>query len=745
MIRSITLNQTHCFAPNTTMRELRKVNLLYANNGSGKTTLSNAIKNCTSGVEISWKNDEQKVYVYNRDFYRAAFTNKDNDEPGVFLLGEESPAAHLKISEAQEAKDTASKKIANIETQIIDVSDELQKHRTTAKEALWKDRAAIPSKIGKELSGFKSNKRVFLDSSIEAYEKSSNKNDPLEADYTDLSEEWEMTLTPESQYPQKVPPLPDFNFDCEIIQEVLNRTPEVGSLSCFANRAHELELDWIQQGLKLFHADADSQNCPFCQQDITSNILEELSKLFSHAYEDLSEDIKNWINLLEIDIREIANYRALTIQFNSEYNGEQYDTDALGAFERILSSTISQLKSKQQKLSQPLSFPFTDKELLDIVTHHNRVSNDLSVRREKARNKWSERKRIEKRTLERFALGNGRTTIERWIKDSRELQSRLTGLRKSRDKHLARERAFAEEIRNLQNSLKSSKHAIDGINKLLRSCQFYSFRLAPSIKIRDGYTVIRSDDSVADIESLSEGERTFLTFLYFYYQLRGVGEDGGSYSRVAVIDDPVSSLDLEVMFVVSSLIRTLIESVANGSNRNVSQVFLFTHNARFHNEISERHPDSIANEIKFFRIIKKSPEPNVISDLGSKSSVRNAYRQLWDLAAEAELCSDLNHAWLPNTLRRILETYFTELGDAKNLYTIGDTLDFEQRHFHYALTAWSHSGSHSVLDGEGFEPDSSSSFRWLEAFENIFRLAEGGIHKRHYDLMLGRARHFIGK
>ena len=58
---------------------------------------------------------------------------------------------------------------------------------------------------------------------------------------------------------------------------------------------------------------------------------------------------------------------------------------------------------------------------------------------------------------------------------------------------------------------------------------------------------------------LSEGEKTFVTFLYFYHLLKGSDSDSGmTTDRIVVFDDPVSSLDSDILFIVGSLIKGLI-------------------------------------------------------------------------------------------------------------------------------------------------------------------------------------------
>ncbi len=89
--------------------------------------------------------------------------------------------------------------------------------------------------------------------------------------------------------------------------------------------------------------------------------------------------------------------------------------------------------------------------------------------------------------------------------------------------------------------------------------------------MKDTYEVIRPNGQVAT--RLSEGERNFIAFLYFYQLVRGNGKAGSTTThgsiegtpegadtrdKIVVIDDPVSSMDSNTLFIVSSIVRGMI-------------------------------------------------------------------------------------------------------------------------------------------------------------------------------------------
>ena len=75
------------------------------------------------------------------------------------------------------------------------------------------------------------------------------------------------------------------------------------------------------------------------------------------------------------------------------------------------------------------------------------------------------------------------------------------------------------EIQKHEKSTTSIEPTIIEINKLLESFGFSSVSLAKADKA-NLYKLIRADGTDAK-ETLSEGERTFITFLYFYHLLNG--------------------------------------------------------------------------------------------------------------------------------------------------------------------------------------------------------------------------------
>ena len=90
-----------------------------------------------------------------------------------------------------------------------------------------------------------------------------------------------------------------------------------------------------------------------------------------------------------------------------------------------------------------------------------------------------------------------------------------------------------------------------------------------------------------------------------------ISESGDSREKIVVIDDPVSSMDSSALFIVSTLVRKLIEICRNNADNRfptvegnfIKQIFILTHNAYFHREVTQGYVDKY--EYVSFYLIRK--------------------------------------------------------------------------------------------------------------------------------------------
>ena len=238
------------------------------------------------------------------------------------------------------------------------------------------------------------------------------------------------------------------------------------------------------------------------------------------------------------------------------------------------------------------------------------------------------------------------------------------------------------------------------------------------------YRVLRSDGTLAN-DTLSEGEASFLTFLYFYHLMSGsLDSIGVNDRRIVVIDDPISSMDADVLFVVSSLVRKLAQE-ARGGKGTTEQLIVLTHNITFHREITYVRAGEGDAQTSYYAIRKV--EGRSIIEHCDKNPVSSTYEMLWE-----DLCrSDCNALTAQNVSRRITETFFRLVGVPDTDKIIAE-MESPDREIARSLMLWANAGSHSPFDDETFVNTSETTDSYRKAPRLLFEKANYG---SHYDEM----------
>lgn len=285
------------------------------------------------------------------------------------------------------------------------------------------------------------------------------------------------------------------------------------------------------------------------------------------------------------------------------------------------------------------------------------------------------------------------------------------------------------EIGELEKQIKSVKPTVDAINKILENFGFTGFKLKAT-EDEKHYQVIRNDASDAK-KTLSEGERNFLVFLYFYHFVYGVEnpEENINQDKVLVIDDPVSSFDSDVLFIVSMIIRKILDNVRKKEG-TIKQIFILTHNAYFFKEItfiSSRESCYNNRSDTIYLIVRKNDNISVI-DTYDTCPIKTSYQLLWDDVKRTE--SDCIS--LQNSMRRIIEFYFKFLANIDENKMI-DQFDKNEQLICKSLFAWVNAGSHEIIDDYNISFPNGQIDKFKNVFKKIFEITG---HIEHYNMMM---------
>ena len=328
----------------------------------------------------------------------------------------------------------------------------------------------------------------------------------------------------------------------------------------------------------------------------------------------------------------------------------------------------------------------------------------------------------------KFIVEEFRSEIVKFNTDKTGLETGIEALDKQLTEKTNEYKTIDSEIKELSKYVTSIKPTVDEINRLLKSYGFLNFEIIPAAE--DGFYQIQREDGVLAESTLSEGEITFITFLY-YLQLAkgGVSEETVNEERVLVIDDPISSLDSNVLFVVSTLIKEIIKKVKSDIG-NIKQVILLTHNVYFHKEVSYEGLNR-KGEKPLFWILRKNNKITTIHYYAESNPIQSSYELLWREIKEWQNNSGIT---IQNTLRRILENYFSILGNKRDDVLINKFSTQEEKEICRSLLSWANEGSHTLPDDLFIEAPDGTITKYLDVFKNIFHLTD---NVGHYNMMMG--------
>ena len=278
------------------------------------------------------------------------------------------------------------------------------------------------------------------------------------------------------------------------------------------------------------------------------------------------------------------------------------------------------------------------------------------------------------------------------------------------------------------------------------------------------YEVIRTNTGLV-AENLSEGERNFITSLYFHQLVLGSPEADAvvkdKKDKIVVIDNPVFSMDSSTLFVVGALVRDMIAicnpdyTTKENSKDHIKQIFILTHNAFFHQEVTYNQAQHY-RFVSFFEIVKYNNNSDVIlctkknretpSLMENRNPIQNSYVTLWDTYKEVSYPNTL-----VNVIRQILDYYFLQLCgysgmDIKDIILKQHRDDFIKKfpdgtedcsdlHMATSLLQYLCTSNDRISDGLNFIHANVDTDSCRRIFESIFRHMGQG---QHFDMIMNR-------
>lgn len=289
------------------------------------------------------------------------------------------------------------------------------------------------------------------------------------------------------------------------------------------------------------------------------------------------------------------------------------------------------------------------------------------------------------------------------------------------------------QIGEQQKNIVNIDNAITHINSMLTDMGITDFKIVKS-QIGEGlYRIVRDNHNQSVFKTLSEGERTIISVLYFIETCQGlIDKDKALKKRIIVIDDPVSSLSNMYMFNIGRLIRNIfypeLKKDSETGEYNIipkfEQLFILTHSLYFFYEMTEMLEEKRHASQSLFRVSKSEEGTSI--DIMRYEHIQSDYHAYW-MAIRNQ---NTHPALIANCMRNIIEYFFNfiEKRDLNNVFNHSRLKLPKYQAFQRYINRESHSLGQNIYDFKDFNYNI-----FMEAFKEVF-VIEG--YEEHYKKMM---------
>lgn len=753
MIESITLKKVASYdATGVQINDLKKVNFFFGFNGSGKSTIakyfynlglepSNRVANFNDCSQNGYDQTNHQILTFDENFTEINF-NKNPTLKGVFSLNETNDVIDRQITREEISINLFKEQKEKKDKLIKAIGDDNSKKETSLLESCWSKRAMFSTftKITLPYSGSKPNhlqelKKILQNplANVPTIEQLSERYNILyEREITEISNKVNTTLYREVRFVEK-------RLE-SLLQEIIigNEDVDIAALIKSINSR-----SWVETGVKFL--EQTDNTCPFCQKETIDEVLrKQFDEFFDETYKGKIEILEN---LLALYKEKTDAFLANISSIQSSYNPNNLVSNTYIRLQELFKINVSIIEDKIENANEKknLTSINTLKPVLSTIIKSIRENNIIFSELDKNRKDLMA-------DIWLFMADKSKAVIERFNEKEKKYK-RIISLAKDLIKNYNSKILVSKDaIELLRNQTINTKEAVDNINLILRNSGFESFEIAEKEVVNNiaQYYLKRpnSTDENPIFKSLSEGEKSFISFLYFYQLCIGTDDirNNGTKKKIIVIDDPVSSLDSQALFVISTLIHNLILQKAKTpkselklfKNENIAQVFVLTHNLYFYKEVSfNKRP--MCTDYWHYRVSKMDNKTSIIGQYNK--TISDDYSLLWqtikDLKLNLPQNSSLNIV-IANSMRRIIESYVSFLGIGNDSWSAVLNENKEQPEYYIKCSFISaiNDESHKItaLDGIYFQKISNEQPQVLfNVFKEIFK----SIGKEHYEMMMG--------
>ena len=691
MITQINLGNVASYRNTTTLNTDKKVNIIYGLNGTGKSTFSNYFyaPDTHKYKDCSHTNDGCKVLVYNQKFIRDNFYSKDSIN-GIFSLSKENKEAKERVEQLGKHIVQLSEKSEGYQADINKESDALKKATDTAEKKAWeiKTNYSGGDRVLKFcLDRLMGNKTALFNHLVSV---------PLQAvkPIKTIEQLKEEVAAIDGDKATTYAALPKISLS-ELLPEELELLKEIvigNEDSPIAKLINQLKnSDWVSDGLQYLD-NIEDETCPFCQsKTITPELIAQIKDYFDETYEESKQNISKILTKYQkiVDsLTDLDTYK--TSPFSADFLAEM--TESYASIAETLKSNLLKVQQKEQTLSLKVEL----EELCDHVTSFNKhvdaVNASIGIHNQKIANSAHELKRIKDEfwKIIRWEYDQTIKIYETSKADYSEKTTKFIEDKKATDVQIT---ILEVERSEMQKETINIEESIENINKGLIDIGITDFHIEKHEE--DLYRLVRTGTEGPIFLSLSEGEKMIISFLYFRELFKGKQTaDEAHVKKIAVIDDPVSSLSHIFVYNIGQLIKN---DFFNGDG--AEQVFVLTHSLYFFYELVDSNHKRRKKNQSLYRLSKNTKGTTI--ETMKYEEVQNDYQSYWSVIND----KDQPAALIANCMRNVVEYFFNfvQKSDLSNVMQKQELQDVKYQAFIRYINRESHSLGQNIIDFKEFD------------------------------------------
>lgn len=644
MIRNIVINGVASYKLKSELNTDKKVNIIYGLNGTGKSTFSNYFYDLKNDKyqHCSHLGEYDEILVYNQKFIQDNFYSKDSLN-GIFSLSKENKEAKEKVEELTTEIIKLSDEKREVENEIITQKNVISDAKGKAQNKTWEiktnysggDRVlefCLSGKMGSKESLFN-----YLCSIPLVDPKPSKNISDLKGEVSDIDGD---TAVKYSML-DKIDNI-ELSFDeVKLLQEIIlgsKDSPVSHLISKLQNS------DWVNEGLKYIEQTQDSQ-CPFCQsQTITENLVQEIRNYFDESYQNNVGKIKSIHVKYDAFVKNtpsLNTYKECKLSAN-------HIIELSDCYNQLIKDIESNLELIKQKVISPsntivlidLSNTIDNFNSLvesvnyEIKTHNSKIDNAKDELNKIKSSFWQILRHEYDQTILNFNDIND-SANKIIIQKNTEIDEKEKTI-KNKD----------EERVIHQKSTVNIDEAVFNINQGLSDIGITDFHIE---KFEGAlYRIVRNESNSKIFSSLSEGEKMIISLFYFRELFRGkrIATEGIT-RKIAIIDDPVSSLSHIFVYNIGQLIKNDFFN-----SEELEQVFVLSHSLYFFYELADANHARRKETQNLFRISKNASGSSITSM--KYDEIQNDYQSYWSVIND----DNQPPALIANCMRNIIEYFF---------------------------------------------------------------------------------------